>query len=164
MCGFAASSIRIWRHKTNLKHRHCGRYFKLVEHIGFEPMTSSMPWKRASQLRQCPVQPRYVSTKIASFPEAMFVMSCCAPTRGCVCFLDIVFVSVRTGEPRCAPANTNMIACGKDLYKLMLVFLPIIWLTKYVSESAMDKIQLQSTTRKTFAGRTEPDNEGNSYG
>lgn len=26
----------------------------LVEHIGFEPMTSSMPWKRASQLRQCP--------------------------------------------------------------------------------------------------------------
>lgn len=27
----------------------------VVEHIGFEPMTSSMPWKRASQLRQCPV-------------------------------------------------------------------------------------------------------------
>ena len=27
----------------------------LVEHIGFEPMTSSMPWKRASQLRQCPL-------------------------------------------------------------------------------------------------------------
>jgi hypothetical protein len=26
----------------------------VVEHIGFEPMTSSMPWKRASQLRQCP--------------------------------------------------------------------------------------------------------------
>lgn len=26
----------------------------MVEHIGFEPMTSSMPWKRASQLRQCP--------------------------------------------------------------------------------------------------------------
>ena len=28
--------------------------FFMVEHIGFEPMTSSMPWKRASQLRQCP--------------------------------------------------------------------------------------------------------------
>ena len=28
-------------------------YF-LVEHKGFEPLTSSMPWKRASQLRQCP--------------------------------------------------------------------------------------------------------------
>ena len=26
----------------------------VVEHIGFEPMTSSMPWKRASQLCQCP--------------------------------------------------------------------------------------------------------------
>jgi|ETNmetMinimDraft_21_1059911.scaffolds.fasta_scaffold130989_2 site-specific DNA recombinase len=30
----------------------------LVEHIGFEPMTSSMPWKRASQLCQCPVLDR----------------------------------------------------------------------------------------------------------
>lgn len=28
-----------------------GDLFTLVEHIGFEPMTSSMPWKRASQLR-----------------------------------------------------------------------------------------------------------------
>jgi hypothetical protein len=27
----------------------------MVEHKGFEPLTSSMPWKRASQLRQCPV-------------------------------------------------------------------------------------------------------------
>ena len=26
----------------------------LVEHKGFEPLASSMPWKRASQLRQCP--------------------------------------------------------------------------------------------------------------
>jgi hypothetical protein len=26
----------------------------MVEHKGFEPLTSSMPWKRASQLRQCP--------------------------------------------------------------------------------------------------------------
>ena len=29
---------------------------RMVEHIGFEPMTSSMPWKRASQLRQCPLR------------------------------------------------------------------------------------------------------------
>ena len=27
----------------------------MVEHKGFEPLTSSMPWKRASQLRQCPL-------------------------------------------------------------------------------------------------------------
>jgi hypothetical protein len=27
----------------------------MVEHKGLEPLTSSMPWKRASQLRQCPV-------------------------------------------------------------------------------------------------------------
>lgn len=79
-------------------------------------------------------------------------------------FLDKCFCFRKRNEPRCAPANTYMMPCGKDLYKLMLVFLPRIWLTKYVSESAMDKIQLQSTTRKTFAGRTEPDNEGNSYG
>lgn len=26
----------------------------MVEHKGFEPLTSSMPWMRASQLRQCP--------------------------------------------------------------------------------------------------------------
>ena len=30
------------------------RSFLMVEHKGFEPLTSSMPWKRASQLRQCP--------------------------------------------------------------------------------------------------------------
>ena len=29
----------------------------MVEHKGFEPLTSSMPWKRASQLRQCPESP-----------------------------------------------------------------------------------------------------------
>ena len=46
----------------------------------------------------------------------------------------------------------------------MLVFFSEIWLTYDVSESAMDKIQLHKITRKTFAGRTEPDNEGNSYG
>ncbi len=27
----------------------------MVEHKGFEPLASSMPWKRASQLRQCPL-------------------------------------------------------------------------------------------------------------
>lgn len=31
-------------------------HLNMVEHIGFEPMTSSMPWKRASQLRQCPIE------------------------------------------------------------------------------------------------------------
>ena len=29
-------------------------FLNLVEHEGFEPSTSSMPWMRASQLRQCP--------------------------------------------------------------------------------------------------------------
>ena len=38
-------------------------FIRLVEHIGFEPMTSSMPWKRASQLRQCPVAPSCFITK-----------------------------------------------------------------------------------------------------
>ena len=36
----------------------------LVEHIGFEPMTSSMPWKRASQLRQCPVRVSILDTRV----------------------------------------------------------------------------------------------------
>ena len=36
----------------------------MVEHKGFEPLTSSMPWKRASQLRQCPVLKRYFNRYI----------------------------------------------------------------------------------------------------
>lgn len=40
----------------------------LVEHIGFEPMTSSMPWKRASQLRQCPEVLNYYSKTSPLFP------------------------------------------------------------------------------------------------
>lgn len=35
----------------------------MVEHKGFEPLTSSMPWKRASQLRQCPIN-RDIITKL----------------------------------------------------------------------------------------------------
>jgi hypothetical protein len=42
-------------HSSALTQSICLSKDTVVEHIGFEPMTSSMPWKRASQLRQCPV-------------------------------------------------------------------------------------------------------------
>ena len=47
-------ALRAAREKTAPEGGNFRKNTVLVEHIGFEPMTSSMPWKRASQLRQCP--------------------------------------------------------------------------------------------------------------
>lgn len=70
----------------------------MVEHKGFEPLTSSMPWKRASQLRQCPkcLVPDYHTKKTPPFEEGA-TFCCCAPTRGGDIF--VVFVSATLGEP-----------------------------------------------------------------
>ena len=62
----------------------------MVEHNGFEPLTSSMPWKRATNCANAPYVQRYGNTKIAPIersdvcclavarpPEAtLFVLNC----------------------------------------------------------------------------------------
>jgi hypothetical protein len=68
-----------------------------VEHIGFEPMTSSMPWKRASQLRQCPELPQY-SKNPPVLPEAD-LLGCYAPTLGHVHVLVMFVLLYARGTP-----------------------------------------------------------------
>ncbi len=47
----------------------------MVEHIGFEPMTSSMPWKRASQLCQCPKLNFLTNTYIYSRHSVLSILA-----------------------------------------------------------------------------------------
>lgn len=69
-------------------------FLRLVEHIGFEPMTSSMPWKRASQLCQCPkVYPHY--SKYSPLSLGTNIVRCYAPTRGTVLFSAVFVLSNR---------------------------------------------------------------------
>ncbi len=53
----------------------------LVEHIGFEPMASSMPWKRATNCANAP-NVLYCNKKSLLSLEASFCLGCYAPTRG----------------------------------------------------------------------------------
>ena len=89
----------------------------MVEHIGFEPMTSSMPWKRASQLRQCPV-PTDCSKKIPLFPEIFLVVSCCAPTRGLFVSFQCLFLLPDT--PR-APLKAHQLTVTYTTNTLMIL-------------------------------------------
>ena len=50
---------------------HCSSKPSMVEHIGFEPMTSSMPWKRATNCANAP-NFAYYSKSPPLFPEANF--------------------------------------------------------------------------------------------
>lgn len=63
----------------------------MVEHIGFEPMTSSMPWKRASRLRQCP-KLYLLYQNLAIFLEARGWRAVTRPPWGTVfCFTGVCF-------------------------------------------------------------------------
>jgi hypothetical protein len=65
-----------------------------VEHIGFEPMTSSMPWKRASQLRQCPLGLNSNKTEVKNKAKlGAWPYLSCAPTRRRVEICFKIFVS-----------------------------------------------------------------------
>ena len=105
----------------------------LVEHKGFEPLTSSMPWKRASQLRQCPNG--YYFNRKPSRRTRWFLAAARPP--GAACFRICLFLS-STGHPMrisipkvCTVSKKN--ASG-FIQEVTMAFFYIVWLDKHVQK------------------------------
>lgn len=98
-------------------------------------MTSSMPWKRASQLRQCPADLAYCNKNPPLFLEADVCSLLRAHPGAQLHFADVCF-TIRSGYPLKRTSLSFIITQKHAKYKLMLVFVVGIWLNRHVQKHA----------------------------
>jgi hypothetical protein len=111
----------------------------LVEHIGFEPMTSSMPWKRASQLCQCPERDEYNKNSSPLYRNEFCCFAAMRPPRARFCLN--LFVLSRKGYPLCAPALAvlSLIPCHNTSFLVYIMMLILVFTIKLCLNNTVQK-------------------------